>query len=72
MQGEPIHDRTADSRSVTADYHCIDGISAQEIPGYNIVQTAGPVLQTAVLQVLRQESDPFPAAQSAVDELSAP
>ncbi len=47
-------------------------LSAQEIPGYNIVQTAGPVLQTAVLQVLRQESDPFPAAQSAVDELSAP
>jgi len=47
-------------------------ISAQEIPGHAVTQNAGPVLQSAVLQILRQEIDPFPAAQSAVEALSGP
>lgn len=46
--------------------------TAKLIPGYENLNTLGPILQEAVGLVLKRESDPIRASQGAVDRLSSP
>jgi len=55
-------------RSITRDVSA----SAHLIPSGDILSSLGPVLQQAVLQVLRQEKTPLEAAQVAVQSLGNP
>lgn len=46
--------------------------SAQIIPSNDVLVTLGPVLQIAVVNVLKQQTDPLSAAQEAINSLPAP
>jgi len=56
------------SRSLATDL----SVSAHLIPSGDVLSSLGPVLQQAVLQVLRQEKTPVDAAQAAVESLGNP
>ncbi len=46
--------------------------SAQVIPSNDVLVTLGPALQIAVINVLKQQTDPLSAAQEAINSLSVP
>ena len=47
-------------------------VSAQARPSVDQLSSLGPVLKEATLKVLKRESDPTQAAQSAVERLAVP